>query len=215
MSLVAHRPAQPHERVLVALDVANLDQALTLVETLRDQVGGFKVGMELCYAEGTTRVVEAVAAAGGRVFLDLKLHDIPNTVESALRGLLERVGQHVMLLTLHTSGGAAMLRAASSAVAGSQLPLGLLGVTLLTSIDSSALREELHVPLPALDYVVSMARLAQQSGLAGVVASPLEASEIRAACGPELLIVTPGVRPHWASAGDQRRVLSPSDDYHP
>ena len=200
----------PRERLLVALDAPDLDAALALVAQLRPHVGGFKVGLELCTAAGAPRVVEAVAGAGGAVFLDLKLHDIPNTVAGAVRAACA-LGPAVRMLTLHASGGLAMLRAAAEAAAPfPQRPL-LLGVTVLTSVDAAALRDELGVAAPLEAQVLQLARLAQAAGLDGVVASPHEAAAIRRACGPGLLIVTPGVRPAWADAGDQRRVLTPAE----
>jgi orotidine-5'-phosphate decarboxylase len=200
----------PRERVLAALDAPTLDEALALVGQLRPHVGGFKVGLELCTAVGAPRVVEAVAAAGGAVFLDLKLHDIPNTVAGAVRAVCA-LGPAVRMLTIHCQGGAAMLRAAAEAAAQApQRPL-LLGVTVMTSIDAATLRDDLGVAAPLADHVVHLARLAQSCGLDGVVASPHEVGAIRAACGPELLIVTPGVRPAWAAAGDQRRVMAPAE----
>jgi orotidine-5'-phosphate decarboxylase len=201
----------PHERILAALDVPDLAGALGLVAQLRDHVGGFKVGLELCTALGAPQVVRAVAAAGGAVFLDLKFSDIPNTVAGAVRSACA-LGPTVRMLTLHCHGGAAMLRAAAEAAraAGDQRPL-LLGVTVMTSLDAAALRDELEVGAGLTDHVVHLARMAQACGIDGVVASPHEVAAIRAACGPKLLIVTPGVRPSWAGSGDQRRVMSPAE----
>ncbi|MEI8166009.1 MAG: orotidine-5'-phosphate decarboxylase [Chloroflexales bacterium] len=200
----------PHERVLVALDAPSLAEALTLVSLLRPHVGGFKVGLELCTAAGTPRVVAAVAAAGGAIFLDLKLHDIPNTVAGAVRAVCA-LGPAVRMLTLHCQGGAAMLRAAVAAAAGAPHRPLLLGVTVLTSIDEAALRDELGVAAPLAAHVLHLAQLARDCGLDGVVASPHEAAAIRGACGPALLLVTPGVRPTWVATGDQRRIMTPAD----
>lgn len=200
----------PRERVLVALDASNLDHALGLAETLRPYVGGFKVGLELCTAVGVPRVVQTIAAAGGALFLDLKLHDIPNTVAGAVRSVCA-LGPAVRMLTIHCQGGAPMLRAAvDEAAAAPQSPL-LLGVTVMTSIDAAMLRDELGVAAGVEQQVVHLARLAQAAGLDGVIASPHEVRAIRAACGPDLLIVTPGVRPAWSAAGDQRRVMAPGE----
>lgn len=206
--------AHPRERVLVALDVPDLTTATRLAAELRPAVGGFKVGLELCTAVGVPHVVAAIAAAGGRLFLDLKLHDIPNTVARTV-STLGGFGNAVRMLTLHCHGGAAMLRAAATAAAalGPERPL-LLGVTVLTSLDAPALHDELQVTTTLGDHVLHLARMAQACGLDGVVASPHEAAAIRAACGPELLIVTPGVRPHWAAEGDQRRTLGPREALH-
>jgi orotidine-5'-phosphate decarboxylase len=203
-------PLSPRERLLVALDVPALDDALALAAALRPHAGAFKVGLELCTAAGVPAVVEAVAAAGGAVFLDLKLHDIPNTVAGAVRSVCA-LGPAVRMLTLHAGGGAAMLRAAVEAAAAAPHRPLLLGVTVLTSVDAAALRGELGVAVPLEEHVIHLARLAQAAGLDGVVASPHEAAAIRRACGPGLLIVTPGVRPAWAAAGDQRRVLTPAE----
>jgi orotidine-5'-phosphate decarboxylase len=201
----------PHERILVALDVPDLTAALNLVAQLRGRVGGFKVGLELCTAAGAPQVVYSVAAAGGSVFLDLKFSDIPNTVAGAVRSACA-FGPAVRMLTLHCHGGAAMLRAAAEAAraAGPNRPL-LLGVTVMTSLDAAALHDELEVGAELGDHVVHLARMAQACGLDGVVASPHEIASIRAACGPDLLIVTPGVRPSWSSSGDQRRVMTPAE----
>jgi orotidine-5'-phosphate decarboxylase len=206
----AHLPSAPRERILAALDAPSLAEAVELVRLLQPYVGGFKVGLELCTAVGAPQVVAQVAAIGGAVFLDLKLHDIPNTVAGTVR-VICTLGPAVRMLTLHCQGGAAMLRAAvAAAAAAPQRPL-LLGVTVLTSIDASALRHELGVAATLEDHVVALARMAQTCGLDGVVASPHEVAAIRRACGPELLVVTPGVRPAWAATSDQRRVMSPAE----
>lgn len=202
-------PSAGRERLLVALDTPRLTDALALVQRLRDHVGGFKVGLELCSAVGVARVVEAVAAAGGSVFLDLKLHDIPNTVAGAVRAVCS-LGPAVRMLTLHTTGGSAMLRAAAEAAAEAPTRPLLLGVTVLTSIDAAALRDEMGVGLPMEEQVVRLALQAQAAGLDAVVAAPNEVTAIRAACGPGLLVVAPGVRPSWAEHGDQRRVMTPA-----
>ncbi|NJN17718.1 MAG: orotidine-5'-phosphate decarboxylase [Oscillochloris sp.] len=171
------------ERVLAAIDVAALDPALDLIAQLRPYVGGFKVGLELCNAAGVPQVVQAVAQAGGRLFLDLKLHDIPNTVAGAV-GAIGALGPAVHMLTIHTQGGAAMMRAAAEAAAafGEQRPL-LLGVTVLTSIDQAALRAELGVAAPLADHVTRLAQLARDCGLDGVVCSPHEAAAVRRPLG--------------------------------
>ncbi|NCC35761.1 MAG: orotidine-5'-phosphate decarboxylase, partial [Chloroflexia bacterium] len=184
--------------------------ALDLIGLLQPYVGGFKVGLELCTALGTPQVVEAVGKAGGALFLDLKLHDIPNTVAASVRAVCE-LGPAVRMLTLHCQGGATMLRAAVAAARNVPQRPRLLGVTVLTSVDGEALHYELGVGANLEAHVVHLARLAQACGLDGVVASPHEVAAIRAACGPELLIVTPGVRPTWAAHDDQRRVMTPAE----
>lgn len=204
-------------RILVALDVATLADALLLVEQLGGLGCGFKVGLELCQSEGVPQVVAAlaVAAPNSHLFLDLKLHDIPNTVAATLRAIIRRWGGSVAMLTLHCQGGAAMLQAAADVVRQERERMGLsqpllLGVTVLTSLDAAALRDDLGIGEPLAAYVVRLARLAQQSGLDGVVASPHEVAAIRQACGNDLVIVTPGVRPHWSACGDQKRTLTPA-----
>ena len=200
----------PRDRILVALDNSTLNEALELVELLRPYVGGFKVGLELCTAAGVPQVVSQIAAAGGAIFLDLKLHDIPNTVAGAVRAL-SALGTGVRMLTIHCQGGSAMLRAAVSAAATLPHRPLLLGVTVLTSVDGTLLQQELGVAAGLEDHVVSLARMARDCGLDGVIASPHEVVAIRRACGAELLIVTPGVRPSWATAGDQRRIMTPGE----
>lgn len=202
----------PRERVLVALDTGRLDEALALVAKLRPLVGGFKAGLELCSAEGTPRVVQAVAAAGGSLFLDLKLHDIPNTVAGAVRAVCA-LGPAVRMLTLHCQGGAAMLRAAVEAARASAIRPLLLGVTVLTSMDQATLHDDLGIDSTVEAQVARLAQLAQACGLDGVVASPREVAVIRAVCGERMLIVTPGIRPTWAAVGDQQRTMTPREAF--
>ncbi len=193
------------ERIIVAVDVPDLAAARVLVDRLRGHVGALKIGKELFTAAGP-EAVRVLSEAGIPVFLDLKYHDIPNTVAGAVRAAA-RLG--VQWLTLHTSGGRAMLEAAVqarneiSATAAGQTNasrLLLLGVTVLTS-QAGADPEE----------IVERALLAQSCGLDGVIASPQEARRVRAACGANFLIVTPGVRPAGADAGDQARVATPGE----
>lgn len=201
-------PLSPRERILVALDTPDLDRAVALAAQLRGQVGGFKVGLEICTAIGTPQVVQAIAAVGGSVFLDLKLHDIPNTVAGAVRAVCA-LGPAVRMLTLHCTGGSAMLCAAATAAHSMPYRPLLLGVTVLTSLDAAALTGELQVRQEVAEYVVHLARMARDCGLDGVVASPHEVGAIRAAC-PDVRIVTPGIRSLWAGEGDQRRVMTPA-----
>lgn len=212
-------PEQARQRLIVALDVPTLPAALALVEQLRGRVGGFKVGLELCSGVGVPQVVAAISAAGGSVFLDLKLKDIPNTVAGAVRAIGTTCGAGVAMLTLHCDGGSAMLRAAVAAVRevyGDSSPAAplLLGVTVLTSISAASLAQELGVPDALETQVVRLARLAQAAGLNGVVASPYEVAAIKQACGAAFLTITPGVRPDWAAPGDQQRVMPPAAALH-
>jgi orotidine-5'-phosphate decarboxylase len=193
---------QPHERIIVALDSPTLASALAICDRLQGEVGLFKVGLELFSACGPESI--RWVQARGRVFLDLKLHDIPETVG---RAMAAAVKHGVDLVTVHTSGGSAMLARAVEAAhaAGTRV----VGVTALTSLDEADLAETgQRGPLP--DLVASRARLAQATGCDGVVASPHEVAAIRAVCGPDLLVVTPGVRPTGAESADQKRVATPA-----
>ncbi|MGD0152646.1 MAG: orotidine-5'-phosphate decarboxylase [Thermacetogeniaceae bacterium] len=198
------------QRLIVALDVSTLDQARKLVTELHDLVGMFKIGLELFCSHGP-RAVEAVHEQGGRVFLDLKFHDIPNTVAGAARAAT-RMG--VAMFNLHAAGGAEMMRAAAEAASqearSGEAPL-ILAVTVLTSLGPEELREEVGLVRPPLEQVVFWAEQAKDCGLAGVVASPREIRWIRQQCGDGFLIVTPGIRPAGADQDDQQRVGTPGE----
>lgn len=210
--------AEIRRRIFVALDVPTLPAAQQLVQQLQGQVGGFKVGLELCTAAGVPAVIETLAAAGANLFLDLKLKDIPNTVAATVRVLAQHYGQQIAWLTLHADGGSAMLHAAATAradVAATQpTHLRLLAVTILTSISPAVLAAELGVPDPLEQHVVRLAHLAQQAGVAGVVASPHEIAPLRAACSSDLTIITPGVRPTGSATADQQRTMTPAAALH-
>lgn len=188
--------------IIVALDVPALDDAVALAGGIGDAVGAFKVGLELYSAEGPA----AVRAIGGvPVFLDLKLHDIPNTVASAVRAL-KPLG--VSLVTVHSLGGRAMLEAANEAKSAERI----LGVTILTSMSDEDLCE---VGLPrAAEAVPRLAALARDAGCDGVVCAPTDLAAVRAVCPPPFLVVTPGVRPAGASADDQSRTATPRAALH-
>ncbi|MGH9467492.1 MAG: orotidine-5'-phosphate decarboxylase [Terriglobales bacterium] len=191
----------PSDRIILALDVADANAALAWVRRLRAHVGMVKVGLELFTAAGPGLVRE-LRREGLGVFLDLKLHDIPNTVAATVRAAARC---DVQMLTVHASGGAAMLAAAAAAAPPS---LRLLGVTVLTSLDEAALAE-LDFPGTAADRVLRWARLCRRQGLGGVVCSAQEAAAVRAACGAALTLVVPGIRPAGAAKGDQARVATP------
>lgn len=190
--------------LIVALDVDSLDDALQLRDQLSDVVDFFKVGKELFTAVGP-RVLDELSAP--RVFLDLKFHDIPNTVAGAV-SVAARLGVHI--LDVHTSGGRTMMEAAASAARCVDVPPRVFGVTVLTHLNDDDLAE-LGVGAPSEEQVLRLARLARESGLDGVVASALEIESIRTET-PELDVLVPGVRPTWAAAtNDQKRVATPRD----
>ena len=200
----------PADRLIVALDVDSLDRATGLVDALAGQVTRFKIGSQLFTAEGP-RTVEAVRKRGGEVFLDLKFHDIPNTVEGAAR---EAVRLGVFMFNVHASGGRAMMSAAARGAADAARTLGVpkplvIAVTVLTSLDRAALAGELHVASSVEGHVLHLCSLAREAGLDGSVASPNEIRAIRNAMGPRWAVVTPGVRPAGSEQHDQSRVATP------
>jgi len=191
---------------IVALDVPDGDAALALLERLGDRVDFVKVGLQL-FTAGGPAVVRAMRERGIRVFLDLKLHDIPNTVAHAVRSA---AALDVELLTVHASGGAAMLRAAAEAAAGS--PLTLLAVTVLTSLDDAGLaRAWGRESVATEDEVARLAALARECGISGVVASAHELAAVRRAAGGEMRVLTPGIRLAGDAAGDQSRIATPAE----
>ena len=198
---------EPADRVFVALDTPDMDGALSLAGSLAGLVGGIKLGKAFFTANGPQGVRRA-AAAGLPVFLDLKFHDIPNTVADAVRAALSLAP---VMLTVHASGGAAMMRAAADAAeeAGANRPL-VLGVTVLTSLGADDLAAT-GLAGPVSDQVMRLARLAQAGGLDGVVCSAREAAALRQACGAEFKLVVPGIRPAGAAAGDQKRTATPAE----
>jgi orotidine-5'-phosphate decarboxylase len=201
------------DKIILPLDVDTTDKAAELVGLLKDDVGAFKVGLELINSAGLG-IFDVIRAAGARkIFYDCKLHDIANTVAGASRAIA-RMG--LWLMNLHCSGGLAMMKAGKDAALEESAKYGMeppkvIGVTVLTSIDQTVLNDELHVPGGLAGYVRHLALLAREAGLDGVVASPHEIELIRKACGPDFLIVTPGVRPAGADVGDQKRVMTPEE----
>ena len=194
-------------RILAALDFPDGAQALAMADRLRGAVGGFKVGKQLFTAEGPA-FVRALTSRGDRVFLDLKFHDIPNTVGGAVESAL-RLG--VWMVNVHASGGRAMMTAAREAAdraadAGGTRAL-VIGVTVLTSLDAAALRET-GVDDEPRDQVARLAALARESGLDGVVCSPQEIALVRRTCGKDFAIVTPGIRGAGDAKGDQQRTAT-------
>lgn len=200
--------APARNRVLVALDTTEVGAAVELAARLRDDVGGIKIGKEFFTARGPAGVRAVLEASDLPLFLDLKFHDIPNTVAGAIRASL---ALRPLIVNVHACGGAAMMKAAAEAAAeaGEDRPL-VIGVTVLTSMDGAEMNA-LGVAGAVEDQVVRLAKLAQDSGLDGVVCSAKEIEAIRAACGPDFTLVTPGIRPTWASSDDQKRIVTPAD----
>ncbi len=200
------------ERIVLALDVDDDREALGLVAELKDAVGMFKVGHQLFTAYGPD-IVRRITGMGGRVFLDLKYHDIPNTVAKASA---EAVKLGVAIFNVHALGGLEMMKAAveaaKEAATASRIPLPImLAVTILTSMDSRSLSRELKITRSLPRQVAHLARMAQRAGMHGVVASPQEIQMLRRTVGGPFIILTPGVRPSWAGKDDQKRVMTPGE----
>ncbi|MGC1454952.1 MAG: orotidine-5'-phosphate decarboxylase [Nitrospirota bacterium] len=200
------------DRLALALDVDNDREALAIVAELKDSVGLFKVGLQLFTAYGPD-IVRRITGMGGRVFLDLKYHDIPNTVAKASA---EAVKLGVSIFNVHSLGGLDMMKAAAESAKETaeklKLPLPvLLAVTILTSMNEKSMRKELKITRSLRREVAHLARLAQRAGMHGVVASPQEIKTLRRAVRGEFIILTPGVRPEWADKDDQQRIMTPGE----
>ena len=189
------------DKIIVALDVATKEKALDLIEELHGQISFFKIGLQLYTAEGP-EIVRAVLSTGAKVWLDIKLHDIPNTVAKAVESA-SNLG--VQMLTIHLSGGSEMIRAATAARANNIL---ILGVSVLTSATEQTLHE-IGISDKVHDQVVRLAKLGIEVGIDGIVASPHEIKTLRAAFGHKIKIVVQGIRPTWAEPGDQKRFMTP------
>ncbi len=199
-------------QLIVALDVENLATANRLVTTLSDDVKWFKIGKQLFTAVGPASV-KLLHEAKKNIFLDLKFHDIPNTVAGAVASAT-KIGANI--INVHASGGLEMMRAAgeSAEKQASEFSIPkptLLGVTILTSVDETNFQRDFGTQRRLKDQVAYLAELSQKAGLEGVVASPLEIELIRKVCGNNFVIVTPGVRPAWAASNDQQRVMTPGE----
>ncbi len=194
--------------VIIALDFASKEEVYEFLDKFGNTKPFVKIGMELFYAEGP-EIVREIKKRGHKIFLDLKLHDIPNTVKSAMKVLRDL---NVDVCNLHAAGGSAMMKAAIEGLTREDgtRPL-LIAVTQLTSTDSKALKEEILIDHSMEDTIMSYALTAKNSGLDGVVCSPLEAGKVHATCGEEFLTVTPGVRFADGNKDDQKRVTSPKE----
>jgi orotidine-5'-phosphate decarboxylase len=197
------------DKIIVPLDVPSQESAIALLDKLPD-VSFWKVGLELFVSCGPA-IIEILKEREKRIFLDLKFHDIPNTVAGACRAAAK---YNVDLLTIHSTCGKDALKAAQSALVEGALAVDkptpkLIAITLLTSLNSRQLAFELKIPLELPEYALHMALLAKETGLAGAVCSPQEAEQLRMSCGDDFLLVCPGVRPKWAEGGDQKRSMTP------
>lgn len=199
-------------KLIIALDVSDAGRALQIVDRLGEDAEVFKVGFELFVSSGPS-IVEKIQSKGKKVFLDLKFHDIPNTVSKAAAAAA-RLG--VYMFNVHVSGGFEMLKRCRESVEKTCLKENLrkpkiIGVTALTSLDSDILKSELCIQHGVKAHVKHLALLAQKAGLDGVVASPHEISMIKQNCGKDFIVVTPGIRPSWVPPDDQRRTATPRD----
>jgi orotidine-5'-phosphate decarboxylase len=194
-----------NNQIIVPLDVATLEEAIALLDLLPD-VLWWKVGLQLFVSEGS-EILSILKDRGKRIFLDLKFHDIPNTVTGAC---LSAHKYQVDLLTVHATAGKKALQMAKTALLEKGSSTKIIAITVLTSINSRELAFDLKIPLELPEYALQMALLAQESGLDGLVCSPHEVSQLRQTCGNDFTIVTPGVRPTWAEQGDQQRVMTPA-----
>ncbi len=197
-----------YSKVIIALDTPDEQKALELVKLLKHKVSVFKVGLELFCSEGPV-IVNKINDLGCKVFLDLKFHDIPNTVAGAARAALST---GAFMFNVHASGGREMMRKVRETVDSAELPEKpiVIAVTVLTSLDESDLND-INISKSPLEQVKTLALLTKESGLDGVVASPREITAIREVAGQDFVIVTPGVRPAWAQAGDQKRIMTPAE----
>ncbi|MDX1714354.1 orotidine-5'-phosphate decarboxylase [Vreelandella venusta] len=192
--------------LIIALDYSSLDAALCMADQLDPKRCRVKVGKELFTRSGPA-VLEALHGRGFEIFLDLKFHDIPNTVAGAVQAAAE---QGVWMVNVHASGGRKMMEAAAKRLDDHRLNTHLIAVTVLTSMQAEDLHE-IGIAVTPEEHVLRLAALTQQSGLGGVVCSAQEAAQIKALCGNDFLKVTPGIRPSFAAANDQQRIMTPSD----
>ncbi len=203
---------KPIERIILALDVSTYGEAVNVLDRFGDHIDIFKVGSELFTSVGP-KIVEEIHSMGKKVFLDLKFHDIPNTVSNSALAVAQ-LG--VFMFNVHTLGGSEMMQRAARTLSEFALENNvrrpkLIGVTILTSTDENTLKNDIGIQVNMNTQVKHLAGLAQRAGLDGVVASAEEAGVIRSRFGKDFLIVTPGIRPSWASADDQKRALTPGE----
>lgn len=190
-----------------AIDMKDTDQAVSLINQIKENIDGIKIGMEAFYAMGHNGYLR-LYDLGLPIFLDLKLHDIPNTVSSAIKSLLPL---NPFIINIHTTGGSEMMRAAVEAISdnGINKPK-LIGVTILTSMNEDSFNEQ-GISIKVEQQVINLSNLAKKCGLDGVVCSPLEAKNVKITCGEDFLTIVPGIRPNNSASNDQKRILTPSE----
>ncbi|WP_342596704.1 orotidine-5'-phosphate decarboxylase [Cyanobacterium aponinum UTEX 3222] len=196
------------DKIIVPLDVPSLEDAIALIKKL-PEVSFWKVGLELFVSTGSD-ILKYLKDENKKIFLDLKFHDIPNTVKSATKSALK---YEVDLLTLHATAGREALTAAKEVVKESASPMKLLAISVLTSINSRQLALDLKIPLELPEYALNNALMARECGIDGAVCSPQEARKLKEVCGDDFILVCPGVRPEWAVTGDQQRVMTPKQAF--
>lgn len=201
------------DKVIIALDFSKKNEALRVVDELEGLIDFYKVGLELFLSEGVD-FIKILKKKNKKIFLDLKFHDIPNTIQRAVKVCL---GYGVEMLTLHSSGGFDMLKRAVEIVEETKIKdkvsLKLLGVTVLTSLDDNVLREIYGTPIKASNLVKNLALLSKKAGLDGIVASASEIRKIKELCGEDFLVVTPGIRLYALPNDDQRRTITPQEAF--
>lgn len=198
------------EKIVLALDVEKIEEAKTLVDSLYPYVGTFKVGLQL-YTKYGNEVIEYILEKNSNFFLDVKLHDIPNTVEKASENVVLKGAN---FFNVHATGGLAMMEAAvlGAKKAANKLnkkPPVILAVTMLTSISQEVMNDEFEIDTNVSDFALRLAKLAKKAGMTGVVASSLEARKIKEACGSDFKVLCPGIRPEWSAKDDQKRIATP------
>ncbi len=198
------------EKIVLALDVEEIEEAKILVDTLYPYVGTFKVGLQL-YTKYGNEVIDYILGKNSNFFLDVKLHDIPNTVEKASENVVLRGAN---FFNVHATGGLAMMEAAvggakKAADKLNKKPPVILAVTMLTSISQEVMNGEFEIEANVSDFAIRLAKLAKKAGMTGVVASSLEARKIKEACGVDFKVLCPGIRPEWSAKDDQKRIATP------
>lgn len=198
------------EKIVLALDVEDIEDAKALVDSLFQYVGTFKVGLQL-YTKYGNEIIDYISAKNSNFFLDVKLHDIPNTVEKASENVVLKGAN---FFNVHATGGLAMMKAAKAGALRASEKLGkkppvILAVTMLTSISQEVINDEFEIDTDVSEFAIRLAKLAKDAGMTGVVASSLEARRIKEVCGKDFKVLCPGIRPEWSLKDDQKRLATP------